>query len=62
MVLIQSLEVDTQTLGPARFVRRYTQDADLSNMLRVTSKCGNDKGWMSARSGPLFNNVDFVAW
>ena len=61
MILVQGFEVDAQTLGPARFVCRDAQYTDLSDMLRVTCKSGNNKSGMGARSGPLFNDVNLVA-
>jgi hypothetical protein len=62
MILIQGFEVDAQTLGPARFVCGDAQDTDLSDMLRITCKSGDDKGGMGTRSGPLLNNVNLVAF
>jgi hypothetical protein len=60
MILIQGFEVDAQTLGPARLVCRDAQYTDLSDMLRITCKSGDNKGGMGARSCPLFNNVNLV--
>jgi hypothetical protein len=60
MILVQGFEVDAQTLGPARLVCRDAQYTDLSYMLGIACKSGDDKGGMGTRSCPLLNNVDLV--